>query len=79
MPLVPCSKCGRQVADDANSCPNCGSTSIKRLKDNKTRINRYLWGGSAVVVLLVVLYFVWPADGLFPKNEFSEGQGSSQN
>lgn len=81
MPLVRCKVCGNEVAHDANSCPKCGSPSIKESKDNRARNTRYKRGAIVLIILLFLaaVYVVWFGKGLFPKDELPKGPGASQN
>jgi DNA-directed RNA polymerase subunit RPC12/RpoP len=79
MPLLSCPKCGHEVADDADECQNCGSKSIKKMREWKAFKRRLVICSIIIIILLLLLYFTWPAGGLFPRNEFPKGPGSSQN
>ncbi len=79
MALVTCPDCKNEVADNAESCPNCGGVSIKKLREKEAFKNRLFWGSIMIIILLICTYFFWPAGGLLPKNELPKGPGSSQN
>ena len=81
MPLVRCTVCGNEVAHDADSCPKCGSRSVKTSKDRRARNTRYKVGGAILFLLLLLaaLYIVWFGKGLFPENELPKGPRASQN
>lgn len=78
MPLIHCSECGVRIAGDADSCPRCGSNSPKKPRAFADRKRRLLIGAILIAIAFTLLYFVWPANGLFPKNELPKGPNPSR-
>lgn len=58
MALISCNECGKQISDEAKSCPNCGySNQINYLEDialDENKSNHFSWYVYVFVALLVI-------------------------
>ena len=81
-----CTKCGKEVEDDWNICPNCGSILRSEESDNmqnsavaqkpKKKFNKKWWflGGVIVVGLMLIGVFIGVMESKSKKSEKKEAQ-----
>lgn len=56
-----CSKCGKEIMDDAMICPGCGCSQENKALQNQADSNSYGWAllGFCIPVVGLILYLVW--------------------
>ena len=74
MALVKCTECGKEVSENAMSCPNCGNPIKQRVLQTKAAesrksIKKLLWGvGIAIIVFIIyVITVVVPSQQMTPE------------
>lgn len=69
MALIKCSECGREISDQAETCPNCGSTTKYglRQKEQQVKEKKKTTGNIAhiigMVAGLIIVYAVYTMYG----------------
>lgn len=75
MALIKCTECGKEVSENAMSCPNCGNPikqrvlQIKAAESRKSIIKKLIWGvGIAIIVFIIyVITVVVPSQQMTPE------------
>ena len=52
--MVKCRECGKEIAENARTCPYCGS----RTPTNYRLVWRYI--GAAIGIIVIIRYVLWP-------------------
>lgn len=52
--MVKCRECGKEIAENARTCPYCGS----RTPTNNRLVWRYI--GAAIGIIVIIRYVLWP-------------------
>jgi len=70
MALIDCAECGKQISDQANSCPNCGAPiGGKKTNDNSTDSTVSVSGQVFVLIgsfaLVIGPFLPWATAGIF--------------
>ena len=55
MSIIACSECGKQVSDQAKTCPNCGTPNFKKISLAR-KTNWKLVGTAAIVCGVAIGY-----------------------
>ncbi|MBR6067746.1 MAG: zinc-ribbon domain-containing protein [Bacteroidales bacterium] len=76
MALITCSKCGAQISEEAEKCPQCGNIineeqSQLQNGDNKRRIKIVVVSETVLLAVAIVLAIVFWANGFNDKNMVS--------
>lgn len=53
MAMIKCRECGREISDQAPSCPYCGAPSAKKVADDANQQTASKWTAIGVVLFLV--------------------------
>ena len=74
-----CSKCGKEVMEEAVVCPNCGcalASVAARPNPSDETVNTFGWGalGFCVPIAGLILYLIWKDSA--PKKSKSAGVGA---
>lgn len=75
MALIKCAECGKEVSENAMSCPNCGNPMMQRVlqtkaaESRKSIIKKLLWGiGIAMIVFFIyIIAVVVPSQQMTPE------------
>ncbi len=60
MALIKCEECGREISEEARTCPNCGVKTAKTKKQNKTM--------SKVVIMVLIIVILIAIIGINTNN-----------
>ena len=62
MALIKCKECGKEISDQAKTCPHCGYENIKKGEKKVTSKSNYIKTGSIVSLIscsFIVLIIIW--------------------
>lgn len=87
MALIKCTECGKEVSENATSCPNCGNPinqGVRQTKTSgsrKTGVKKLLWGiGIAALVFVIYIFtVVAPSQQLTPEKAHELLEETGQN
>lgn len=71
-----CSKCGKEIMDEAVICPGCGCSQDNRALQNQADSSSFGWAllGFCIPIVGLILYLVWKENT--PLKAKSAGQGA---
>ena len=53
MALIKCPECGKKISENAESCPNCGEPTYKKMTKDISKINKKL-----VITIILVIFLI---------------------
>lgn len=71
-----CSKCGKEIMDDAVICPGCGCSQDNKALQNQADSSSFGWAllGFCIPIVGLILYLVWKENT--PLKAKSAGKGA---
>ncbi len=73
MALIKCEECGKEISEEARTCPNCGA----KLKTNRNNILKQWWFWFIIVIIIIVTVLIIVLTNKKENTRKSKGIGSS--
>ena len=81
MALIKCKECGKEISDQATTCPNCGYPMHQKITGN-TNINEKIDNKKAIFIIIAIFVFALIIGAIIVVNDgqiplfIVEGQGT---
>ena len=56
MALIKCKECGKDISDQAASCPNCGAPTAKTIPKKEQKTSPITWAAAIAIIVGLVWY-----------------------